>query len=418
MILLLFLFSYDSLPPLPDLSQILFPEPPLWIEQVENSVMLSGCAGNFYSGKGRLLIQHLNISALYEQKVDWDTLKKGTIRASYSVPLPHLWIKPSLYSYLLRRNDKYLLLSPRLDFSSTISWAVIFGSVRTDLWQINSIHYNEEEIKLEIIFDRTLYLPHFELSGIYTDNQLKPRFTGKLHIRNFHLAIGSPIFRSFPSPHFTLQYLEPKLKLETIVKSGTIHRTLNDFFDPEMPLQYKVPVAEESLKVGVDFDFKLDLYNHFCGLHSAYKNWNMRLIPGEAYEITTINNIQEVNIDFVLKNKFPYELLIIRNALYLHYNWADTDIALQPRFFFLDTLDVHLYPLQISVGAKYISKREGLNKKLSPVVVINSTLGFNYKFWKIFLSIYNITNERKEIFDDYFLSSRQYGGGLEFNYKF
>jgi len=416
MILLLFIVSYDSLPPLPDLSQIIFPEPTLWLERAENSLLLSGYVGNFYGGQAEFSMQRLNLSGFFERAIDWDTLKTGTAEASYSVPLSHVWVRSKLYGYFLERNVRYILLSPQLDFSSTLPWAVLLGNVRTDMWYINGTHYKEEETELEIIFDRMRYLPHFRLSGIYTDNQLKPMFSGTLHLRNFHLEIGSPIFYDHPSPRFLLQYLDPKIKIETEIKYGTIFSTLKDFFDPEIPLKYRIPVAGESLKLGLSLNFALDFFKHYCGILAAYKNWNSRLVPKKDFDINTAHNIQEVNLGLELKNQLGNsESTKIQNILYLSYNWIDTTIAFLPRYSIIDTLGIYLKPLHISVEAKYLSKRDGLESELAPVVLISQTIGFRYRFWEIFVRIFNMTDERDEILDDYFLRERQYAAGLAFN---
>ncbi len=416
MLFVLFVLSYDSLPPLPDFSQVLFPEPPLWVESKENYFTLGGYAGDFFGGECNFRFQNFNLSASYKDHVDWDSVKHGSISTSYSVALPHVWFKPSLCGFHLNRNDTYSLLSPELDFSSTIPWAVIYGSIATDLWYIDGSHYSEKKGDIEVIFDRTRYLPHFHLSGFHTDNQLKPALTGKLHIRNFHLAIGSPIFYGFLSPQATIQYLEPKIKLETTVKSGVVYRPLKDYFDPQIPLDYMVPVPEESLKVGVGFNFVLDFYHHYCGFHSGYKKWNKRLTPGEGYKINTTNNVQEIDIDVVLKNQIPAQSLKIENSLHFHYHWSDTAISFLPRYSFYDTLSIHYRPLEISVETEYLSERDGFNKLLSPLLLVNPTVGLRYRFITIFLKIYNVTDRRKEKFDDYSINHRQYAGGLKFNY--
>jgi len=419
MILLLFILCYDSLPPLPDLSQIIFPEPPLWFEQAESSLLLSGYVGNFYGGQAKFSMQRLNLTGFVERIIDWDTLKTGTVEASYSLPLSHLWMRPTLYGNFFERDARYIVLSPQLDFSSTFPWAVLLGNVGIDLWYINDTHYNEEKMELEIIFDRMRYIPHFKLSGIYTDNQLKPMFTGKLHLRDFHLEVGSPIFYRYPSPRFALQYLDPTIKIETEIKYGTIFSILKDYFDPEIPLKYEIPVAEESLKVGLSLNFALDFFKHYCGLLAAYKNWNTRLVPKEDFEINTAHNIQEVNLGLVLKNQLGYgESAKIQNTLFLTHNWTDTTIAFLSPYSIIDTFDIHLNPLQISVEAKYFSKRDGLRKEFASLVLISPTIGFEYGFWKIFLRIFNVTDERKEVLDDYFLRERQYAGGLAFNMTF
>lgn len=414
-----FLLSADSLPPLPDLSLVIFPEPPLWIESKENFIILSGYAGNFYGGDCNLNFQHLNISAHYEQKVDWDSLKSGSVMTSYSIPLPHLWLKPSMYGSLLQRNNDYKLLSPGLDFSSSLPWAIIFGRVNSDLWQINRTDHIEEETKLEIIFDRTIYLPHFEISHIYTNKRLKPKFTGKLHIRNLHLSIGSPIFYGPLSPCLELQYLDPKIKIGTEIKSGKVFKTLRNYFDPETPLKYKIPVPDESLKVGVSFKFKLDFFQHNLALHSSYKNWYSRLTAGDDFGISTIQDIQEINIIFSSKNNFIFKSINFGNVFYFHYNWVDYKIPFLAQYALYDTLNINYGLLDISLETKYLSNREGfLDRTLSPVFIINPIIGVKFNILKIFLSVHNLTDERKEIFDEYFLNHRQYACGIEINYKF
>lgn len=419
MIILLFILSYDSLPPLPDLSQIAFPEPPLWFEHIENSLLLSGHLGNFYGGRAEFSTPHLKLSGYFERIIDWDTLKTGTAEASYSLPLSHLWIGPRIHGIFLERNVKYILLSPQLDFSSTLPWAVILGNVGTDLWYISDTHYKEEKVQLEIIFDHMRYLPHFKLSGIYTDNQLKPMFTGKLHLRGFHLEVGSPIFYSYLSPRFLLQYLDPTIKLETEIRYGAVFSTLKDYFKPEIPLKYRIPVADESLKVSVSLNFTLDFFEHYIGLLAAYRDWNSRSVPGRDFEINTVRNVQEAHLCLALINQMGNSQSIgVQNALYLSHTLTDTTIAFLPRYSLIDTFGIHLRPLHISVEAKYSSRRDGLEKELAPLVLINPTIGFQYGFWRVYLKIFNMMSAREEVFDDYFLRDRQYAGGLAFTMTF
>ncbi len=419
MILLLFLITYDSLPPLPDLSQIIFPEPPLWIEPAQNSLLVSGYTGDFYGGNAEFSMNRLYGAGFFERMQDWDTLVRATAEVFYSIPLSHFWVRPKLYGFLLERDERYVVLSPQLDFSSTPSWAVLFGNIETDLWNIDNTYFSEEKMNLEIVFDHMRYLPHFILSGIYTGDQLKPMFSGKLHLRNFHLEIGSPIFYSFPSPHFSLQYLDPKIKIKTAVKCGTIYSTLKDYFNSELPLKYRVPVSEESLKVALSLGITVDLFNHYFGLRGSYKNWNARSMPYEDFVITTAEDIQEMNIDLLLKNRVTDDkFLNIKHCLHLHYNWADTTITFLSRYDLVDTLDIHLNPAQISIDTRYLSQREGLYTELAPVVLISPTIGLKYKYWKIFLRIFNIADEKKEIFDNNFMRGRQYAGGLAFSAQF
>ena len=418
MFLLFFLIAQDSIPPLPDLSRVRFPEPHLWIESVGNSLYLSGYAGNFYGGDCNFKYQHFHVSALYKQETLWDSITSGTINASYSIPLHHFWIRPSIYGYLLQRADEYKVLVPSLQFSSTLPWAIIFGKLNYDLWQINQRNYTEEEARLAVIFDRVRFLPGLEISEIYTGDKIKPTLSGQLHIRNFHLNIGSPIFYDFPSPFVEIAYREPKITVETKVKSGAVYQTLHDYFDPDFPINYRSPVPEESLNVELGFGFKFDLYEHLFRLYASYKNWRIRTSVGDDFEIITVNDVQETNIEFTLKNSFVYGLINASNSLHIQYNRSDIKIPFLPEYALLDTVRVNYGYIEIASEIKYLSKRDGITKTLPSMLIINPKLGLVFKFLKVFLVIYNITDKEREIFDNYFLNDRQFAGGLEIDYKF
>lgn len=418
MLLLLFIVTYDSLPPLPDLSKINFPEPPLWIEPIENYLIFQGYAGEFYGGSCDVNFQRFNVSAFYEQKNEWDTTKSATITSSYSIPLSRLWLKPAIHGFYLQRNDEYKLLTPSLDFSSTLPWALIFGEFNYDLWQINNRNHTEHEGKIAIIFDQTAYLPHFEISEVYTGDEIKPAITGKLHVRNFHVALGTPMLYGFFSPHLEIQYLDPKIKIETKFTSGPVYTTLRNYFDHEIPIKYRAPVPDESLKIGIDIDFTLDLYEHLFGLYSSFRRWSARLIPASNFRLVKLYDVQEANFSGVMKNNFSTKLLNISNALHVQYNWTDIAIPLLPKYTLVDTVSINFGLVEISSDFLYLSRRDGVNKKLPHIIIINPTLGLKFKFLKIFMKLYNITNEKTEIFDDYTLTNRQYTGGLEINYRF
>ena len=419
MIIVLFLLAYDSLPPLPDLSQVIFPEPPLWIEQKEDYLYLSGFAGEFYGGDCNIELRNSKISVFYKDGIDWDTTKHGEIKASYSMPLPHFWMQPALYGYMLERNDKYRLISPQFQFSSTVPWSIIFGSINLDFWQINGANNIEEEGKLGIIFDNTIYLPHFEIAGFYTNEKLKPKFTGKLHIRSLHLSIASPLFYSFPSPTLEIQYLEPMIKIATEIKSGEIYKSLKNYLNAEMPIRYRIPIPEESLKVGISFNFKLDLHKHYLSLHSNYKNWYCRLVTGSDFHLNTIQDIQEANIGLTINNNFHHKYFWFSNTLHLNYNWADNEIPFLAQYALYDTCTIDYRIFSINLETNYFSDRQGVFARTLPrILIISPAVGLKYRFLRIFLSIYNLTDIRREIFDNYFLHRRQYAGGIELTYKF
>lgn len=413
---LFFLFSIDTLPPLPDPSKAVFPEPSLWLESISNFFNLSGYAGDFYGTNCKLKIQRLRVSAVYEQKNEWAPTNIAEISSSYSLPLPHFWFKPSMHGYTLERNDKYKLLDPGLNFASTLPRVIIFGKFNYNLWKINQNNYNEQTGKLEIIFDKTKYLPHFELSGIHGENFLKPKIIGKLHISNIHLGVGSLIYYGFPSPYFQIQYLDPRIKLETEIKSGLDSKSLKEHFDSEIPIKFSPPIPDESLTINIGIKINLDFHNHLLGFTFFYKNWNTKLSIDDSLKMVLINDVEEINTEFFLKNSFIYKSLELTNSLYCQSNRSNLNLPFTPIYSLIDTFDFDYSFLQVSIATKYLSKRDGINKTLPEIVIINPLVGLKYKFLKIFVSVFNITNKRNEIFDNYFINERQYAGGIVMNF--
>ena len=418
MFLIILFLLYDSLPPLPDLSKIAYPEPQLWIEPTDDYLILQGYTKDFYGAKIAAHLERLYLSTRYEHKNDWDSTILGNITTSYLIPLSQIWIQPGIDGFFLQRDDKYRLMTPHLDFSSSIPWVIIWGGLDYDLWQINKRNYIEEKAKLAIIFDQTPYMPHFEIAEIYTGKQIKPQITGKLHIHNFHVAVGSPILYGFPSPNLEIQYLEPKIKFETKLKSGLVYKTLSQFLDPETPIKYSIPVPDESLALGIDFGFTFDLCNHLSGFSSSYKNWNTRLIAGDGLKLVKVYDIQEACVLIKLKNSVDNKLFNIKNSFQAQYNWTDKRIPFLAQYSLLDTISANLGFFEISAVTEYLSKRDGIDKILPAMFIINPILGLRFKFLKLSLMTNNITNENEEIFDAYFLAQRQYAGSLEINYKF
>jgi hypothetical protein len=338
--------------------------------------------------------------------------------ADYSIPLHQFWIQPSVYGFFLDRNFTYRLLNPSLDFSSTFSWAVVSGKFSYDQWYCSSEYHSEHEGKLSIIFDQTPYLPHFEISEVYTGGRIKPAITGKIHVRNFHMAAGTPIADGFISPHLEIQYLDPKIKVETKFKSGLIYKRLRDFFDHENPQRYRIPVPDESLKLGIDLNVTLDLYEHIFGIYGTFRNWSIRLTPGENFEFVRLNDIQEATVSAVIKNTIHYGVLHITNALHAQYNWTDTTIPFVPEYAVIDTVNVRFAFIDISSDLQYQSGREGINNSLHEIFIINTDIGLKIKFIKLFMKIYNVTNENNELYDGYFIANRQYAAGIEIQQTF
>ncbi len=419
LIALLFILSYDSLPPLPDLSQVVFPEPPLWTQRPGDRLTLRGYAGDFYGGSLWLDLSNFHLDAQYEHRLDWDSVHTGDFSLSHVFLLSHLMLRPACSGLYVNRNTKHALLAPQLELSSTLPWAILFGNLQADLWWIDSVFSSEGLFDLEMIFDKTDYLPHFDFSLFHTDDRLRPALTTKAHVRHLHLSIGTPVDKDFFSPELIIQYLEPKIKIKTTFKSGTVYQSLSDYFDPDSPIQYESPVPDESLKLGAYASTQLDLYDHLIALSGSYENWNAHIVPAEDFVLRHMNDVQTVDLNFVLKDSFVISTVGLQNSFHICYTWADSVVPLLGDYVISDTFNISFSPVEFGCDVHYASERNGITGNILPsVLVLDSQIGIAYKSVGLFLAVLNLTDEKKQLYDGHFLHGRQYAGGIEFSLKF
>jgi len=409
----------DSLPPLPDLSQVVFPEPPLWIREQENYVMLNGFAGNFYGGSGDVDVENLHFDAQYAYTVDWDSIESGSAALSYALPLPHLLLHPQLTAHYTNRDQEYRRLTPHLQLSSTLPWAILLCDARGDFWLIDDVSSREGLFNAEMIFDKVNYLPHLDFALLATEERYRPALAAKIHVRHFHLALGSPLDENFFSPELTIQYQEPKIQIETMFRSGVVYRPLSAYYDPTTPIRYTVPVPDESLAVGAQMTATLDLYDHVISFFSAYENWNAYLVSADNFALRHMSDVQKVQLRTMFKNTFFTQRVEVQNRFHACYTWADSIVPLLSTYTIGDTLDCIIRPVAFSNELQYVSERTGITgQELPAVLLVNSRLGIQYAFTTFFFSVRNLTDEKKEMYDGYYLAGRQYAGGVKLQFVF
>jgi hypothetical protein len=416
--LLFFLIGVDSLPPIPDLSQILFPEPYLWFQPAERHLELSVYGGHYFGGDCDLVFDDLAFFSQYEMREDWDSLLTATGRASYALSLPHLFLKPSIDGFFHKRSDEYRLLAPKLDAIIRLPWSFFSTAVNAELWQINTIDYQEYTASADLIFDRVIYMPHFTINGIYSGKKLQPTITGKLHINRVHLSIGSLLSRSFPSPVFHIQYLKPTVRIGARFVNGVLPQTLEQRFDPSLPLQYRISIPTESLKTSITLDCNLDFHDQIIAWSASYNVWYEKNTPGEGFIINSKEDVEELNFCIAIRNSITSKDMHLKNSLNVIYTWSDSIIAFVSPHAVYDTLIIALGPIEITASAVQYAPRHGVTHSLPALFILNPSLCYSYKGFMVFLNVDNSTDEKKEIFDGYFLNGRQYAAGLRFDYSF
>lgn len=419
MLILLFFISIDSLPPLPDLSQVVFPEPPLWIRTQESSVLLTGFAGDLYGISGNVNMRHFHFDAQYTHVVDWDTTTSGSAALSYALPLPHLLLQPQLTAHYTNRDHEYARFTPQLALSSTLPWALLLCDVRGDFWMIDDVSSQEGIFKAEAIFDKVGYLPHLDFTLLATEERLRPALAAKIHVHHFHLALASPLDNDFFSPEVTIQYREPKLKIETMFRSGVMYKPLSTYYDPTTPIRYAIPVPDESLAIGAHVTATLDLYDHVVSLSGAYESWDSYLVPTDNFMLRHMSDVQKVYVHATYKNTFRVGFCELQNRLHGGYTWTDSIIPLVQKYTIGDTLDCTIQPFVFSNEFQFIGERTGITgQKRAAVYLLNARIGIQYAFTTFFVSVRNLADEKKELYDGYFLNGRQYAGGVELQFVF
>jgi hypothetical protein len=419
MMVILFLVAVnDSLPPSPDLSTVVFPEPPLYRAPLMSTLSLGGFAGDFSGANGTLDTKYFTAHALYEQKSEWDTVRSGYFDGSLDLFFDHFRFKPSLSGFILQHQHDYVCISPRIDFSSPTPWAILWGQSSLDLWRIDNSHQFEHQTTLQIIFDRMIYKPHFEITGLYTSQHMRAEASWNMHIRNVHVSLRSPIAYDFPSPSLTIQYRDPLLTMRGTVRSGVVYHSLISYFDPDLPITYTTAAPEESLRLSAILTVAADLYQHVIRIDGSYDNWYNKISVGDSFDLTAVADVQEFGVNMATRDSIQIRSLSTTNTLTVQYRWTDAGIPLLPLWVVQDTVGLRLAAIDVLLAAQYRSQHDGVTKRLPAIFRMNSELGMNITFVRLFFRINNVTDARDEWCDGFFLKGRQYGGGLELKHTF
>jgi hypothetical protein len=418
MFYLLMLLAYDSLPPLPDLSKLSVPEPALWMRPAERGLSLNAFAGQFYGADFDLDLYALGARGQFSRNNEWDSTDTGSAQIIARLVMPRLWFEPNFSAQLLRRQDDYTRLTPGLRFRTFTPAVVVSGMFDYSHWLINSEASSEMTGEMSFIFDRITYLPSIIFRGIYTEKNLKPGFFTRLHIGGFHLELGSAIKTGFPSPALSIAYRDPWLEAAAGVRTGVKHSTLADYFKAELPTRYRTGIPAETIRVMVTLDLTLNTRNQSFTFGGAYKKWLSRLAIIETFEISTKQDIKETNLKMCARNNLCLGKIDLKNALHVQYNKSDSAIAFLPDIGITDTLEMIIGGLELSTDFQYLSQRSGTEKSLPRQYMVNTQAGLRVHFIKLYFIIHNITDEKSEIYDGFYLTGRQYAGGIEIKHSF
>lgn len=417
MLIILVLSTYDSLPPLPDLSKSSFPEPELLSMQSDDAIRFIGYAGQFLGADIEFYFRNLSVDAAYTRSNEWDSTDIAGASLSYAIFPRNIWIKPSIAVDVVERGDEYRNISPGIEYKVFLHSLVAAGALEYNHWQLNDETVREASGRVLFTFDRLSYTPQFEINGIYSGQRVRPSLRTQVNVGNFHLWLGSLVNSGFPSPRMSITYAVPCFNISTGFTSGIQYCTLMSIFDPNLPFRYPTSVPAETLSLAADVAFEVKFTNHHFRLSGSYKEWLSRLEIGNDYMPTQIFDVQESNLEFSTRNIVRFETIRISNWLQLTYNTSDSALAFLPDYSVADTMAVAVGKVELSADARFISKRAGLEKSLPSYYTINTTLGLRLSFVKLYVAINNITDDKSEIYDTYFMTGRKYAVGVVLDHR-
>ncbi|MBN2620310.1 hypothetical protein JXB22_04390 [candidate division WOR-3 bacterium] len=418
MLLLLLLVSYDSLPPLPDLSQITFPEPPLWIHESDNIIHVTGGAGEFVFANGEIRFQDLAASGGYTDRLNWGNARYGKGTLSYTHGFPHLWIQPVLDGFSMKRDDEYFCITPGFNFATTNPWSVMRGLFGYTVWDINSFRFIEASTRFDIIVDRIVNKPHLSLQGIFTNDRFYQLFGGGVHIRDFHIMAISPVTDFFPSPCVSIASLHPSYRIISEIRTGAVLKPLSDRFDPSLPLHYTSAAPIESLRIAAHIGISFDLYDHTFEMRADYRNWYNRSVPAADFLLKETPDIQEVNVGLRVRNTIDQTHLHIRHTVYGCYSWSDSILPFRPRYTVLDTLGFEYRFIFAEIAFEYRAAHRGISTGLPSSLLVDPRIGVCYRVVTLFIAVKNSTGTQREYYDGYWTSARAFTGGVRFKTAF
>jgi len=409
----------DNLPPLPDPTQVVFPEPPVFIEPEPGYLCLFGLAGNRYTAGCTASVRGLVTSISFDQHDLWSLCRTEAAAASYSSSVTHFYFKPAIRYFREALVDTTSLTRPMLDLYLMAPRFVTYGNIAASRWKINGNNYNENNGRLGMVFDRTIYLPSLDIAIWQSGTTVKSSWTGSININRLHAGVESPLPYGFPSPRLFIAYRQPAMKLQASVKSGIDIRSLNDLYEPERPFHLPYPVPDESLRIRADLECTFDYIQQRMQLGMTYRNNKTRLVVQGDMSYRTICMIEEIAAFVKTENKLTAGIFTGRNLLTGRYAWTSFPVLYQPRFELNDQIELRCGPAFVRTVVSLLLARRGVNATLPDLLLLDlRQCGFTYHWMTVYAAVDNVTDISKNLYDGYGLSPRSYAGGIDINFWF
>lgn len=411
LVLFLVLAVDDSLPPLPDPSVMIFPEPPAWSEPPAGNVRLNGFCGQDAQLDIGSRIRFFDLHLGYADREEWTRIKTLRSEASPTLPLPYIWLKPSLAYFRQQAEFTSAMTGSDLALSCALPWFIVYGNAGLDRWTIDNQPGTEACGLAGAAFDRSPYLPRFELGLAAKSTGVKLRTRVEVQTNRLHLSCETYVRPGFPSPKIALAYRTPAVNFTAAIRSGIISTRLRDRFIFKSPVRYATGLPDESLKIGSYFAGSAGYRRHSARFSFAYESYYARLLPDPDFRLAPAGAVNQGTVAMNVNDSATVFGGALANDIEIVFNWASRAVPLEPRWRLRDTLVVVYRVFRLAIRAEFLARRMGVTDFLPAVLIVDPAAGIRIRGVEIYGAVFNLTGSRREYYDGYRLAGRRYAAG-------
>ena len=421
----------DTLPPLPEPSELPVNEPPLWTELPSSRFFIPGYAGGRFGGVFKFISERDSIETLYQNENDWCLTRYARLSAQKRFSVGPCDLTPEfdamgafmgLYRYSFSGSPEpsaVYQLGYGLSSVVYIPAAVFEAGATQRIWRIevDSADHYEHQGRLMASFDRLRLLPQIDLSVLGQDSRWRTEGALHFHAGVLHIGLSSMVRPDSPSPGFEVCYRDVENTVGIRVKQGYSLRPFLSIVDPQLLIHYDYPGPEE--RVGWMVEISGHRASSPLTVGAGYRrrhDWDRCALDNE-HHLILVAGVEENAAFAVLACSLTAGPVGIRDSCGIEYEKLDPAIPFIPRYEIANDLTITYGALEAAVVLRYYSDRPGVVAYLprAAVALLASRVGVRIRPVTVFVSVYNITNRRTEMYDGFPMWSRTVAAGLEFN---
>ncbi len=424
----LFLLSLDSLPPIPEPSELPVQEPPLWTELVSSRILVSGYAGGRFGGVFQYFSERDSIFASYQNENDWCLTRLARLGARKTFAIGPCDLTPNLDAMgafmgiygtsipeVPNPTDAVYHLGYGLSSSVYIPVAVFETGVSQHIWRINGSDHLEHQGNFTAYFDRLRLMPQVDLKVIEQEGNWRTEGKAWIHAGSFHAGIGSLLSIDDPSPEVDVTYRDVMSMARIRFKQGAVVQSFQSVVDPQLPLQYDFPPPQERVGWMVELTARrmFPIFTVMIGYRHRH-DWD-RCAVVYGYHLGLVEGVEEDAGFAVLSCSLTAGPIGIRNSMVAEYEALDPAIRFIPRYYVTNDLTIGYGALTSTIGLRYYTERPSYGPDLPAIALLESRIGYRIRLITLFLSVYNITGRSTQIYWGYLAQPRTVAAGLEFS---